>query len=99
MELEFEAAARRFSKEQGTRKQQLAAKKEQQARERAALKAKQEKWEREAQQRREEEAARQAAAAEMRDIDLERNRGVAFVRSSLQPHLSRAAEAKGIRRA
>mmetsp|Transcript_75101 Transcript_75101/g.149128 ORF Transcript_75101/g.149128 Transcript_75101/m.149128 type:complete len:441 (-) Transcript_75101:272-1594(-) len=98
MELEFEAAAKRFSKDQGTRKQQMVEKKERQARERAALKARQEKWEKEAEKRREEEAARQAAEAEMRDIDLERNRGVAFVRSGLQPQLSHAAEAKGIRR-
>jgi len=98
MDLEFDAAAKRFSKDQSTRKQQLVEKKEKQVRERAAMKAKQEKWEREAQQRREAEAAREAAEAEMRDVDLERNRGVAFLRSGLQPHLSTAAEAKGIRR-
>jgi len=42
---------------------------------------------------------KQAAEAEQRDIDLERNRGVAFFRTGLRPQLSRTAELKGIRRA
>ncbi len=99
MDIDFDAAAKRFSKDQAKRRQTVLEKKEQQARERAALQAKKERWEREAAERREVELAKQAAEAEQRDIDLERNRGVAFARTGLRPQLSRTAEHKGIRRA
>jgi hypothetical protein len=91
----FDAAAKRFSNEQSSRKQQAVAKAEAKAKERAALAAKKAKWEADAAKRREEEAKRQAEEQEKRDEDLERNRGVAFV-ATLRPELSRAAEAKGI---
>lgn len=99
MDLEFDAAAKRFSKDQDKRRQKVVDRKAQEAKEKAALQAKKERWAKEAAERREAEMARQAALDEQRDIDLEKNRGVAFVRSGLRPQLSLAAEAKGIRRA
>ena len=99
MDIDFDAAAKRFNNDQAKRRQTTLEKKEQQARERAALQAKKERWEKEAAERREAEMKKQAAEAEQRDIDLERNRGVAFFRTGLRPQLSRTAELKGIRRA
>lgn len=93
----FDAAAKRFSNEQKSHKQKAVAKQEQKAKERAQLAAKKAQWEREAAKRREEEAVRQEEEAAKRDEDLERNRGVAYVQS-LRPELSKAAEAKGIKR-
>jgi len=99
MDIDFDAAAKRFNSDQAKRRQTTLEKKEQQARERAQLQAKRERWEKEAAERREAEVKKQAAEAEQRDIDLERNRGVAFFRTGLRPQLSRTAELKGIRRA
>ena len=99
MDIDFDAAAKRFNSDQAKRRQTTLEKKEQQARERAQLQAKRERWEKEAAERREAEMKKQAAEAEQRDIDLERNRGVAFFRTGLRPQLSRTAELKGIRRA
>jgi hypothetical protein len=99
MDLDFDAAAKRFNSDQAKRRQTTLEKKEQQTRERAQLQAKRERWEKEAAERREAEMKKQAAEAEQRDIDLERNRGVAFFRTGLRPQLSRTAELKGIRRA
>merc|ERR1719408_758011 len=78
MDVDFDAAAKRFSKDQASRKEALAAKREQQAK-----------------ARREADMQRMAAEAAARDIDLERNKGVAFV-ATLRPERSTAAEAKGI---
>ena len=91
----FEAAAKRFDKQQKSAKDQARAKAEAKAKERAALAAKKAQWEAEAARRREEEAKRQEEEQAKRDEDLERNRGVAYV-ATLRPELSRAAEAKGI---
>jgi len=99
MDIDFDAAAKRFNNDQAKRRQTTLEKKDQQARERAELQAKKERWEKEAAERREAEMKKQAAEAEQRDIDLERNRGVAFFRTGLRPQLSRTAELKGIRRA
>ena len=95
MDVDFDAAARRFSKEQSSAKAMAKAKAEAKAKERAALAAKKAKWEADAAKRREEEAARQAEEAAKRDEDLERNRGIAYVQM-LRPELSLAAKAKGI---
>ena len=45
MDVDFDAAAKRFSKDQASRKEALAAKREQQAKEREAMRRKKEKWE------------------------------------------------------
>ena len=50
---------------------------------------------RQAEARRKADEERRAAEAAARDIDLERNKGVAFV-ATLRPERSTAAEAKGI---
>ena len=68
----FEAAAKRFDKQQKSAKDQARAKAE--AKANAALAAKKAQWEAEAARRREEEAKRQEEEQAKRDEDLERNR-------------------------
>lgn len=95
MDVEFESASKRFTKErQAERKRDLARKSQEQA-ERAKARAQQAQWEANAEKRRQEEAARAAEEARIFQQDLEANRGVAFARR-LRPVLSVAAEAKGI---
>ena len=95
MDVDFDAAARRFSKEVRSRKDADRKKTLQKEADKRVQAIKQARWEAEAAARREEEQQRQAAEAAAREEDLERNRGVAFVQT-LRPELSHAAEAKGI---
>merc|ERR1719152_412311 len=95
MDVDFDAAARRFSKDQRSRKDAARQKTEQKMAERRLQAERQARWEAEANARREAEAARLASEAAAREEDLEHNRGVAYVQT-LRPELSHAAEAKGI---
>ena len=95
MELDLDSAARRFARDQGSRKQQDAAKREQLRREREASRAAKAKRERELAQQEAAAQARREEEARQRDEDLEHNRGVAFMRR-LRPFVSLAAESKGI---
>ena len=97
MDIEFDSASKRFTKErQAERKRDLARKSQEQA-ERAKARAQQAQWEANAEKRRLEEAAVAAEEARIFQRDLEANHGVAFARK-LRPVLSAAAEAKGILR-
>jgi len=95
MDLELDSAAKRFAKDNSARAQIAAAKREK-------LLAEREKSRRVAAQREAAKAAEEAAAAakaaaeaELRERDLELNRGVYYL-ETLRPILSRAAEQRGI---
>jgi len=98
MEAEFDAAAKRFGKEQKDRRATSATKKAAIAKQKAEYKAKQVQWEAEAERRKLEELARAAEDEAARELELERNRGVVFS-AQLRPELSTAARDRGIRRA
>merc|ERR1719152_1088620 len=93
MDVDFDAAARRFSKDQRSRKDAARQKTEQKMAERRLQAERQARWEAEANARREAEAARLASEAAAREEDLERNRGVAYVQT-LRTELPRAASAE-----
>lgn len=95
MDVDFDAASKRFERDQGARRKTAEARKAQLQAERARQQAQQARIQQAQARRREEEAARQAEQARQHQEDLERNRGVAFARV-LKPKLSHAAEAKGI---
>lgn len=95
MDVDFDAAAKRFSKEARSAKDKARDKAKQKEAERRAHHERMARYEKEAAARRAAEAARQAEEAAARDIDLERNRGVAYV-ATLRPERSLAAAAKGI---
>lgn len=95
MDVDFDAAARRFAKDQRSRKDAAKDKAQQREAERRAQAARRARWEAEAAARREAEAEQLAREAAAREEDLERNRGVAFVQT-LRPELTLAAETKGI---
>jgi len=97
MDVDFDAAAARFSKE-NKKRQEIDKRKAQKEREEKRMQQlRAARWEAEAKERRDAEAARLAAEAAAKEADLERNKGVAHVQTLL-PVLSTAAEAKGIRR-
>ena len=78
MELDLDSAARRFSREQGTRQQQAAQRRSQLRAEREKTRSLQLERERELARREAEAAEIAAQEAKLRDEDLERNRGVAY---------------------
>ena len=97
MDVDFDAAAARFSKE-NKKRQEIDKRKAQKEREEKRMQQlRAARWEAEAKERRDAEATRLAAEAAAKEADLERNKGVAHVQTLL-PVLSTAAEAKGIRR-
>lgn len=95
MDAAFDAAAKRFAKDQRSQKDKAKEKAAQKAAEQRAHAARKARYEAEAAARRDADQKRLAEEAAARDIDLERNKGVAFV-ATLRPERSTAAEAKGI---
>ena len=95
MDADFDAAAKRFSKDHKSQRDRAKEKAQQKAADLRAHQARKAKYEAEAEARRKADEERRAAEAAARDIDLERNKGVAFV-ATLRPERSTAAEAKGI---
>ena len=95
MDVEFDAAAKKFTKDRRAEQKKDIARKSREAAEKAKARAQQALWEREAEMRRQEEAARAAEEARIYAADLEANRGVVFSKQ-LRAVLSLTAEAKGI---
>ncbi|KAL3924493.1 MAG: hypothetical protein SGPRY_003898 [Prymnesium sp.] len=94
-DIDFEMAARKFAKDQSSRRTKESEKKARLASERARMLAQKQRWEMEAEARQQEEARRRAEEERRHEEDLERNRGVVY-HTRLTPLFSRAGEAKGI---
>ena len=95
MDVEYDAASSRFSKERKAEQKRDSARKSREAAEKAKSRAQQALWEREGEARREQEALRAAEQARIFEADMEANRGVVWSQR-LVPVLSLAGESKGI---
>lgn len=97
MELDFDAASRRFERDSSSRLKLAADKRAAQRVERERTRALRQQKEREQQEREREALAREAELARIRDADLERNRGVVY-HATLLSSLSLEGELRRIRR-
>jgi hypothetical protein len=95
MDVEYDAASSRFSRERKAEQKRESVRKSREAAEKAKSRAQQALWEREGEMRREQEALRAAEQARIFEADMEANRGVVWSQR-LVPVLSLAGESKGI---
>eukprot|EP00308_Calcidiscus_leptoporus_P012138 CAMPEP_0119377762 /NCGR_PEP_ID=MMETSP1334-20130426/46502_1 /TAXON_ID=127549 /ORGANISM="Calcidiscus leptoporus, Strain RCC1130" /LENGTH=420 /DNA_ID=CAMNT_0007396779 /DNA_START=118 /DNA_END=1380 /DNA_ORIENTATION=- len=97
MELDFDAASRRFERDSSSRQKLAAEKRAAQRVERERARAQRQQREREQNEREKEALVRAAELERIRDEDLERNRGVVY-HATLRANLSLEGEARRIRR-